>query len=357
VPTDRTQSGGAKQEYFMMNRTRHEAFTLIELITVVAILGMLMAILLPSLSSSRRRAKANVCLSTLKGMGTSTQMYLNENRDQFFPYRLPTLKPGSTEPYANGYNRLAPRWQWYVDTSMGPVIDPKPFERLREPWDDWGLHMGGDEGRRMTIDLFTCPSLDDPVVSHDIRDGAYGYNYQYLGNTRNDADETRWDNFAVGLHLIKCPAKTVLFADSRGADVRHGKHSFTLDPPRLGVEVNAFRFGPDLHDVRSSADKELLAYSPAEARHDNQANVAFVDSHAESMTLLEMGYEVNYAKVPDVDAIPYPEVSTLPKGTAIPKMLSLPPAEPTSERMRANNAIWTGLCADPIRDKVNNPQG
>jgi len=198
----------------------------------------------------------------------------------------------------------------------------------------------------MTVDAFLCPSLSDPEFSRDERDGAYGYNYQYLGNTRRDTDETRWDNFAVGMHEIKCPANTVVFADSRGASPKHGKHSFTLDPPRLAVEANARRFGPSIHDVRlTAAGRDYLAYSPAEARHDNFANVTFVDGHAEGQTLLELGYQVN--RLPG--QADHPDIAELPPRTAIPLL------DPTSGPYKATNKRWSGLCKDPIAEEANNP--
>ena len=59
------------------------AFTLIELLVVIAIVTMLVAILLPSLSSARNAAKSGVCLSNLKRLGTGMTLYVNANREHF----------------------------------------------------------------------------------------------------------------------------------------------------------------------------------------------------------------------------------------------------------------------------------
>ncbi len=63
-----------------MNR---RAFTLIELLVVVSIIALLIAILLPSLKKSRTLAKRTVTLAHLRGIGTSTATYANDNRDRY----------------------------------------------------------------------------------------------------------------------------------------------------------------------------------------------------------------------------------------------------------------------------------
>ncbi|MBI5863476.1 MAG: prepilin-type N-terminal cleavage/methylation domain-containing protein [Planctomycetes bacterium] len=67
-----------------MYSRRASGFTLIELLVVVAIIALLISILLPSLKKARDQAKAAVCLSNLKAMGTALQLYKDDNRS-FFP--------------------------------------------------------------------------------------------------------------------------------------------------------------------------------------------------------------------------------------------------------------------------------
>jgi prepilin-type N-terminal cleavage/methylation domain-containing protein/prepilin-type processing-associated H-X9-DG protein len=62
------------------------AFTLIEVLVVVAIIALLIAILLPSLARAREQAKRAACASNLHQQGLGMYSYANDNR-AFLPWR------------------------------------------------------------------------------------------------------------------------------------------------------------------------------------------------------------------------------------------------------------------------------
>jgi prepilin-type N-terminal cleavage/methylation domain-containing protein/prepilin-type processing-associated H-X9-DG protein len=86
-----------------MKNKYSRAFTLIELLTVIAIIIILAAILVPSLNSALERAKATKDMSNLRQMGIAMQTLLNDN-DQLLP--VTATWPG-------------------ISTSTTPVLYPK----------------------------------------------------------------------------------------------------------------------------------------------------------------------------------------------------------------------------------------
>ncbi|RRJ97859.1 prepilin-type N-terminal cleavage/methylation domain-containing protein [Opitutaceae bacterium TAV4] len=59
------------------------AFTLVELLTVIAIIGILAAIMLPVLGTIRSTAKAATCASNLRQIGIAFQLFATKQQKLF----------------------------------------------------------------------------------------------------------------------------------------------------------------------------------------------------------------------------------------------------------------------------------
>ena len=64
---------------FRIRKVPHSAFTLVELLVVIAILALLAALLFPSFSQARSRARRVVCASNLKQIGLAFHIYRQDN--------------------------------------------------------------------------------------------------------------------------------------------------------------------------------------------------------------------------------------------------------------------------------------
>jgi prepilin-type N-terminal cleavage/methylation domain-containing protein/prepilin-type processing-associated H-X9-DG protein len=83
-------------------------FTLIELMVVIAIIGILAALLMPSLARAKAKASQIKCLNHLRQLGLALTMYASDHDGEFPPRREPpNAWPHKLKPYFQDWRVLA----------------------------------------------------------------------------------------------------------------------------------------------------------------------------------------------------------------------------------------------------------
>ena len=92
-----------------MKRTNHyrSGFTLVEIMIVVAIIGLLAAIAIPNFSKARSTTQRNACINNLRQIDNAKQMWATENKktDADVPAEadiIPYLNKGTAMPTCPG---------------------------------------------------------------------------------------------------------------------------------------------------------------------------------------------------------------------------------------------------------------
>ncbi len=66
-----------------MRRIKQAGFTLMELLTVIAVISIAAGILLPAVRTARERARRTSCASNLRQIGFALEIYISENAGRF----------------------------------------------------------------------------------------------------------------------------------------------------------------------------------------------------------------------------------------------------------------------------------
>ena len=252
----------------VVGKCKLRAFTLIELLVVVAIIALLVAILLPSLSAARGEAERIVCMSRLKQFAYAFVYYCDDNGGQF---------PESS-------NRWEENWLVQFEKYLGEL-----------PMDPW-------TPRDDTIksDIYECPAdekKDVNPIGYDMpfanfkaitvrlsvsKGGPYPWPVARLPHNINDVHRPSGVmSFSEIWDQTRCPLTPY---------GPNGSSTWPLDYDFDGDGVF------DSNWVECYLEEPLMGYpSPynrVAARHPGRvANVAFVDSHVESQFINDMLYD------------------------------------------------------------------
>jgi prepilin-type N-terminal cleavage/methylation domain-containing protein/prepilin-type processing-associated H-X9-DG protein len=218
------------------------AFTLVELLVVMAIIAVLSAMLLPALAKGRLSAQRTACESNLRQLGVATEIYLGDSAGFFFKRCAPPDSAGQQWWFGWLQGTTVPEGQRAFDLSTGVLF---PY-----------LHGS---------DVRLCPSPAWGSPDFKLKGAnvifSYGCNaYLFTGPGRNP----------VGANRISRPANLALFADAAQVNI------FQAPASPANPKFEEFYY-LDLETNYANFNNQPNGHF----RHSHKASVAFADGHVD----------------------------------------------------------------------------
>lgn len=231
----------------MQRTSRRAGFTLLELLIVIAIVGILAGMVFPAVGYVREKARKDECLSNLRQWGVAMQGYLDEHRGVFPTYGCETAggTPDLNEPSA-WYNVLPA----YLSSSTPALKDhaktPRPGGGIRSP--------------------FLCPSE------------SVGLN----GNTTDDTAAKKYFSSYTLNSWINNAANSGSFSKRLRVSQLNERHQPPVTPAAFVI------FSETGNSNLGGVNLNLLDESAC--RHARSINLCFADGHVENVHANLLGY-------------------------------------------------------------------
>ncbi|EIQ00448.1 prepilin-type N-terminal cleavage/methylation domain-containing protein [Opitutaceae bacterium TAV1] len=203
------------------------AFTLIELLTVIAIIGILAAIIIPTVGAVRQSARAAQCKSNLRQIAIAAQMWSADNKGMIVPCADPKEADGG--PYGG-------KWPVLLAKYLGREATNSPMQSAKD------------------LSIVVCPAIPDVW--------GYGFNYVSLSPWLSGSTYQ-----LVPLSAVERPSRVVMFTDEHVEDSTGAKKWQSYVRP-------ATYSGGDGRWDDNPQDLYTISF-----RHRGTCNVAWVDAH------------------------------------------------------------------------------
>lgn len=191
---------------------RKTAFTLIELLTVIAIVGVLAAIIVPVTGKVRQSASKSTMTSNLRQIGIGTGLFAADHRDRM-PGIYQSLSSGEPNPsFALGGGQSA--YASYAGTGTENRSALQSNEQIGDYITRSKINIGG-------ADKLYCSLLESPAFAAQRADGVYP------------------TSLVLGLNVLADDNTTVCPFGTKGAGGSSAQLSMRFT--RLGASFNASR--------------------------------------------------------------------------------------------------------------------
>jgi prepilin-type N-terminal cleavage/methylation domain-containing protein/prepilin-type processing-associated H-X9-DG protein len=241
-----------------MSVKNKKAFTLVELLVVISIIGLLMGILMPAISAAKAQSKAAVCQSNIRQLLLANRGYATENDGYYVT---------AANDILGSFGGLH-RWHGVRDEYE------EPFDPLKGPLASYLADGSVKE----------CPQKvnfrkGDPwSFNYEDGCGGYGYNMTYIGSRmwkRYNAENCR---ISAKDFEVRQPGQTLMFADTAMA---------ILDNSGAYYLEYSFAEPPYFVDNGEPAISWGYASPSIHFRHRRRANIGWADGHIDAREMAD----------------------------------------------------------------------
>lgn len=212
----------------MKRRTRTNAFTLVELLVVLAIIAILAFLVVPAVSGAMQRSKSVTCFSRMREIGMAIMLYSQDNQGNF---------PRSSHSAAA--NR-EPGWADSIAPYLGMPSSPN------------------ESAREWVNNKCSCPCNTKRPK------GGYSYGMNVFFELGQGDSYVGRPNTWRRLAQVPSPSRTILLAEEGGT---------------------AGGMTPDHFMCHQWSSLSAATNAVAHDRHAGRANYLFVDGHVESLAI------------------------------------------------------------------------
>lgn len=244
--------------------TSRFGFTLVELLTVIAIISLLIGILVPSLARARNAAKATSGKAALKAIGDGLELFRNENPGDCPGDGFPRSKPADDPTEPGRQDIFGAQWlvRYMIGKDFKGYISPKKASRdvvgqteyEQKNWYDDAVNNDGEHTQAKFQGLVRSPTYVEPDRIKLIR--------PYHASTGPDDPEQSLPNHpdppaSAGLNVSERSLDQPVFLDPFGFPILYYSANVRLaQDPKAAMSTPGFVDSPP--GIYSLADNGLF---------------------------------------------------------------------------------------------------